>query len=41
MEFVMLGKKDALNREGILEAGKSTWGEGGAVGKAEPKRSTI
>ena len=29
------------NGESVLEAGKSTWGEGGVVGMVEHKRSTI
>ena len=29
------------NSESVLEAGKSTWGEGGVVRKVEPNRSTI
>ena len=29
------------NAESVLEAGKSTWGEGGVVGKVDHKRSVI
>ena len=29
------------NGESVLEAGKSTWGEGGVIGKVEHERITI
>ena len=41
MEFVILGKTCVSNGESILDAGKSTRGEGVVVGKVEHARSTI